>query len=107
MRMKKTSAQQFVLDCINKQYELTCPSIHFNTFDDLVAYSKEHPDWYDEYKFDTPDQYLIFKEYFEKHYYDWKPKRVSKRMMKEQFSWFNLEYGFGLNFDYNLIKDER
>lgn len=106
MRTKKISARQFILDCINKQYELANSPMHFDTFDDLAAYSKEHREWYNEYKFQNPNQYLTFKKYFEEHFYDWKPKSISKRMMREQFAWFNLQYGFGLDFDYKLLEDE-
>lgn len=104
---KKISSEQFVLDCINKQFDLTYPCIYFDTFEELAAYAEEHPMWFSEHKFQTPEQYLKFKRYFEKHFYDWQPKRVSKRRMKENFTWFYVMYGFGLDFEYNLIKDER
>lgn len=105
MRKSKISDKQFLLDCINKEFEVIGSPEHFDTFEDLVSYAEEHPKWYSENKFIIPDQYLIWKKYYEEHFYDWKPKRISKRMMREQFAWFNLEYGFALGFDYNLIKD--
>ena len=40
MRKSKISGKQFLLDCINKEFELIGSPEHFNTFEDLVSYAE-------------------------------------------------------------------
>lgn len=97
--VKKINTDQFILDCINKQYEIIHSDIHFNTFDDLLDYAQNHPKWFNESEYKTPEQFKKWKDYFFEHFYDWKPKRYSKRIVENEFSWFNLQYGLKSGYD--------
>ena len=99
--VKKISDTQFALDCINKQYEIIKSDIHFNTWEELVEYGKEHPTWYSDSEYTTLAQYIEWERYFLEHFYDWQPKRVSLDQARREFSYFNLMYGlkYGFNID--------
>ena len=97
--VRKIDDYQFCLDCINKEFEIIGSGIHFNTFDELEAYAKEHQHWYSDNAFTSKEQYLEWKDYFFTHFYDWKPKRYTKRDIQREFSWFHLQYGFRDDFD--------
>jgi len=103
--MKKISADQFALDCINKEFEIIGSPLHWETFEELCAWSKqkENKDWYSNNSFATVEQYKEWKNYFMEHFYDWKPKGVSKAEAERQFSWFNLQYGLRYDFDFTLL----
>lgn len=100
-RVEKISEKQFVLDMINKEFELIGSTNHWNTFDELVEWSKleENKEWYNNYAFTTREQYEAWKAYFLEHIYNWKPKSLRKNAAKNDFSWFALEYGFSYDFD--------
>lgn len=94
-KVKKISEKQYVLDCINKQYELCGLERRFDTFEELSKYSKEKPKWFDEDGFfENEAIYKIWIEYCIQHFYDWQPKSVSKRIAKDNVSWFALDYAF-------------
>lgn len=101
--VKKISDTQFVLDCINKQYEIIKSDIHFNTWEELIAYAKEHPKWYSDSEYTNLAQYLEWRRYFLEHFYDWQPKRVKLAIAEREFSWFNLQYGLKYGFDINEV----
>jgi len=96
MYKRKISDEQFVLDCVNKEFEIIGESLHFNTFKDLSEWSKteENKTWYDNYEFKNKEQYEAWKSYYLTHFYDWKPKRISLKEAERNFSWFSLNYGF-------------
>lgn len=96
-RVIKISEKQFVLDCVNKEFELVGSSLHWETFEELKDWAAldENNAWYEKYEF-TSSQYDAFKEYFLKHFYDWQPKRIPARIAEKEFSWFNLMYGFSV-----------
>lgn len=98
-RVPKISVEQFVLDCINKEFEIIGSQLHWNTFPELVDWAKENKEWYSDNAFTTKEQFLEWKEYYLTHFYDWQPKRVSIREAKREFSWFSLDYGFRCDFD--------
>ena len=50
-RTPRITEEQFVLDAINKEYELVGSDIHFETYVELKAYCDEHSDWFNRYKF--------------------------------------------------------
>ena len=107
MNNKKISGEQFTLDCINKEFELIGSPNHWATYEELCDWSKleENKQWYSNSEFATVEQYLQWKQYFMDHFYDWQPKRVSKREAEREFQWFNLQYGLKYGFDLDLLKD--
>lgn len=108
MYKKKISGQQFTLDCINKEFEIIGSSNHWDTFEQLCEWAKqeENKKWYSDNEFSTIEQYQEWKQYFMDHFYDWQPKRVSKREAEREFQWFNLQYGLKYGFDYNLLYND-
>lgn len=101
MYKKKISDEQFTLDCINKEFEIIGSPLHWDTFEDLCAWSKqpENKRWYVDNAFTSKEQYDQWKDYFMEHFYDWKPKYISKKRAYIEFSWFSLEYGFKYDFE--------
>lgn len=96
-RVSKISDEQFVLDCINKEFEIVGSDLHWNTFEELSAWAKlpENEKWFNQYEFATEEQYNQWKDYYVQHFYDWKPKYTSKTAVeKRYFPWFSLQYGF-------------
>lgn len=100
-RVQKISEKQFVLDCVNKEFELIGSPLHWDTFEELSAWSKleENKEWYSNNAFTSAAQYRAWKDYFLTHFYDWQPKRVSLSTAKKEFSWFSLMYAFKYDFD--------
>lgn len=90
------SDKQFVLDCINKEFDIIGSDIKFNTFEELANFTKEHPKWFSEYKFISEDQYERWKLYYIHHFYKWKPRSFCSKEVIEKlyFPWFSLSYGF-------------
>lgn len=101
MRKKKISDEQFVLDCVNKEFEIIGSTLHWDTLKDLCNWSKleENKHWYSDNAFTTREQYESWKSYFMEHFYDWQPRRVSKRRAEVEFAWFSLQYGFRYAFE--------
>lgn len=93
-KVEKISEEQFVLDCINKEYELCGADRRFDSFKELSEYSKNNPGWFDEYEFSDEGTYRIWIEYVKQHTYDWLPKRTTKASVENNASWFALNYGF-------------
>jgi hypothetical protein len=96
-RVCKISDEQFVLDMINKEFEIIGSSLHWDTFEELSQWSKlpENENWFSQYEFANEDQYNQWKSYYMEHFYDWKPKHYSKTYVEKHcFPWFSLEYGF-------------
>lgn len=108
MYRKKITGEQFTLDCINKEFEIIGSDLHWDTFEELCAWSQQEGNrhWYSDNCFTTVEQYKEWKEYFMEHFYDWQPKRVSKDAAEREFSWFNLQYGLKYGFDYNLLYND-
>lgn len=95
--VKKISDEQFLLDCINKEFEIIGSTNHWDTFSELCEWTKqeENREWYTNNAFSTSEQWKQWKQYFMEHFYDWKPKRYSKHYIENRvFPWFNLQYGF-------------
>lgn len=101
MYKKKISDEQFVLDCINREFEIIKSDLHWDTFEELREWSKlpENKRWYSDNSFTSRQQYEEWKAYFMEHFYDWQPKRVSKSSAEREFSWFSLMYGLKYDFD--------
>lgn len=101
MYKKKISDEQFVLDCINKEFEIIGSDKHWDTFEELCKWSKleENKHWYSNNAFTSREQYEQWKAYFMEHFYDWKPKRVGKYKAEREFSWFSLQYGLKYDFE--------
>lgn len=99
---KKISVNEFIYDCICKQYEITSTPKNFNSYDELLEYSKTHPEWFQECHYTSESQYDEMMDYFLEHFYDCKPKRYSKKIATNEFSWFMLQYG-GV---YDFLKHE-
>lgn len=96
-RVHKISEKQFVLDCVNKEFEIIGSNLHWDTFEELAAWSMlpENKEWFSQYEFASEDQYNQWKEYYMEHFYDWKPKHYSKKYVEHHcFPWFSLSYGF-------------
>lgn len=99
--VKKISEEQFVLDCINKEYELCGVDKRFDSFQELREYSKQNPGWFDEYEFSDEGTYRIWIEYIKAHTYDWLPKKTSKTRVESNASLFSLNYGFPCRYSKN------
>ena len=100
MIKQKISEDQFILDCINKEFEIIGSPLHWDTFPELCEWAKQNKNWYSDYKFNSPEQFKDWKNYFMKHFYDCKPKYLyNKRRLEEEFAWFNVEYGFCANYE--------
>ena len=96
-RVAKISDEQFILDCINKEFEIIGSNLHWDTLEELSNWSKlpENENWFSQYEFDTEEQYNQWKNYYLEHFYDWKPKYYSKTYVRNYvFPWFSLQYGF-------------
>ena len=93
-RIKKISAEEFVLNVINKALELVNSDRHFVDYESLRNWTLENPNWYDEYEFPDEEIYNSWKAYFLEHFYDHYPKRISKRDAEREFGMFSLSYGF-------------
>ena len=108
MYKKKISSKQFLLDCINKEFEIIGSTKHWDTYEELIEWSKleENKHWYSNDSFATPEQWKQWKQYYMEHFYDWQPQRVSERVAEREFFWFNLSYGLKYDFDYNLLHDD-
>lgn len=97
---KKFSLEQFIIDCINKEFECVGSSIKFpgaKEFGDW-ARKERNKDFYSKYAFKTQDQYDNFKNYFLTHPY-WKTIKMYPRQREREFSWFMLMYGFEHHFE--------
>lgn len=106
-RVAKINDEQFVLDCINKEFEIIGSDLHWDTFKELSDWSKlpENENWFSQYEFDSKEQYNQWKAYYLEHFYDWQPKRVNKSQAEMAFAWFNLQYGLKHGFDFKLLYD--
>ena len=107
---KKISSDQFLEDIINKELSIVGAEV---TFKDLVEDSslpiedQKYQNWFNIFQFQTPQQFLEWKEYVLEHFYDWQPKYLyNKRRLQEEFSWINLQYGLSLAFPYQDIYEE-
>jgi len=98
-KVEKISEEQYVLDCINKEFELCGSEKRFDTFMDLSNYSKENPQWFDECEFSGEGTYNTWLEYCKQHTYDWLPKRTTKASVENHVSYFALQYGFPCRYD--------
>lgn len=94
MKYNKITEEQFVLDCINKEFDIIGSKLYFETFKQLSDWSKDNKEWFSKYSFKSEVQYKEWERYFLSHIYDWQPKSLSKRRAKSEFEWFNLMYGF-------------
>lgn len=90
--MKKISADQFVLDLINKEFEIIESGLHWNSINELKVWTENNPLWFNVYTM-TTEQYNLLRDYFMEHFYDWKPKRVSKATAQNEWGWFALSFG--------------
>lgn len=103
MYTKKISEEQFILDCVCKAREIAGLPKIWNTWEELVSYSKENREWFVEPVFTTIEQYSEWKSYFLEHAYDHWPKRITKKQLEKEFSWFSLQYGPKFDFDTTLL----
>lgn len=115
--VKKISGEQFLFDVIQKELDIVGSGLKFKDMDELIGWTKEHPEWYTDYEFTNKEQFYEWRQYFYDHFYDWQPKRVKKNQMEREFQWINLQYGLKYGFDYRelyengdaktvLLKDE-
>ena len=101
--VKKISVDQFVFDCIKKEHELAGAEFNFNNFQEFADWSRldENLEWYNKYEL-SKEQHLELEKYFIEHFYDCKPKRISRQYVKDKvFPWFCLEYEFPVIRDTN------
>lgn len=102
MRVKKISPSEFILDIVNKMFELVGSDLHWYTFEKLLLWSQEialnGQRWFELYTM-TLEQYLELRDYYYTHYYDMKPKRTPHREVEAAFSGFMFQYGFAYDFD--------
>ena len=103
MKTKKLTDKEFVELVINKELEIANADIRYK---DIVALSKEEQDkleFYTKFTFKTLEEFLEWRDFFYKEFYNWQPKRVSKDQMKREFGWFNLQWGLKCDFDTDII----
>lgn len=105
--VKKLTDKEFVELIINKELEIAGADIRYK---DIVALSKEEQDkerFFDKYSFKTEEQFNEWRDFFYEHFYDWQPKRITKRQMENEFSWFNLDWGLTCDFDREIIPNKK
>lgn len=95
MRVKKISSEQFLLDVINKMFEIAGSNLHWLCFEKLKLWTHEpeNRDWFRMYTL-TLEQYLEFRDYYLTHFYDLRSKRISHSIAESDFSSFMFQYGF-------------
>ena len=81
---------------IDKECELVGADFNFDKLAELGA--EQNDSWYNNYEM-TREQFDEWHQFFRDHFYEWKPKRVSKNEMERYFSWV-----FCLNFSF-IVKD--
>lgn len=97
--VKKISDEQFYLDVVNKELEIA-GGPQFDSWNELCRWTQLNKEWFCIWAFDTKEQFLEFKRYYYNHFYDWKPKRYTKRDREQMFSGFIFIYGLKTNFEY-------
>ena len=101
--VKKLTDEEFLEMVIDKELEIGGAPFRYK---DIMAKPIEERKtwrWFQEYMFDTLEQFLEWRQFFYDHFYDWQPKSVSKARMKREFQWWNLQWGLKYNFDYQTI----
>lgn len=92
--MKKISTEQFIFDCIKKQFEVIgATDVPLDSFDEFRNWTAYHEEWYQEYSFVNESQYEEVKNYFIEHWDDAFRKSTPKYQRLREFSWFMLNYG--------------
>lgn len=100
MYVKKISIDEFIKLIVDKELEIANAPIRY---DDIIANQDKYPHWYQDYSFDTIEQYLEWKKFYYDHFYDWKPKRIKN--IDRYFSWHALAYGLKYNFPYEELNN--
>lgn len=108
--IKKLTDEEFLLKLTNKELEIA-GGPQFETFEELCTWSKENGEvvmdecgniinlpWYQHYTFKSQEEADAWHEYYNKLFYEWQPKRASKRRRDETFAWINLQYGLKEDF---------
>jgi hypothetical protein len=99
--MKKLTNSEFIELIVDKELEIANAPVRYK---DLIGARKdEFQHWYQDFCFDTVEQFLEWKQFFYDHFYDWQPKRVKN--IDEQFSWINLQYGLKYNFPIEQLNE--
>lgn len=98
--MKKLTDQEFVKLMVDKELEIVGTDIRYN---DLIAEPEKYKNWFQDYAFDTVEQYGKWKQFYWQHFYDKYPKRVKD--IAKYFSWFTLQYGLKYNFSWEELNE--
>lgn len=114
--VKKITGKQFSLDVVDfmlKKYNITHEDIinfphrpeNKDEWDDSIPYQEN---WFQFYTFDTPEEYMAYREYFYEHFKDYAPKWKWKRCYVDRmFAEFDLMYGLKTNYDFKLHMDTK
>lgn len=104
-RAKKLTDIEFLELVINKELEIANAPVRFKDIMAMPDKDRREWKWFQEYTFDTLEQFLEWRQFFFDHFYDWQPKRESPRRALEIFRWYNLQWGLKYNFDYTKIAE--
>lgn len=92
-KVKKLTDKEFWVLVFNEAFRLVGAELDA---EEIFNKSKEaQGNWYEQYQF-TEEQHEEWKQFFYDHFYEWQPKRVSKRQMKDEFGWWDLSWGFSI-----------
>ena len=98
--MKKISEEQFIFDCIKKQFEvIEATDVPLDSFYEFKCWTAYHEKWYQEYSFVNISQYEEVQDYFLKHWNDAFRKNTPRYQRLREFSWFMLNYGLACDFN--------
>lgn len=103
MKTKKLTDKEFVELIINKELEIAGADVRFKDLKSMTKEQEEEYKFFNRFSFNNLEEFLEWRQFFYDHFYEWQPKRVNKKEMEREFSWFNLQWGLKLNFPYNQI----
>ena len=103
MKTKKLTDKEFVELIIDKELEIAGADVRFKDLKSMTKEQEEEYKFFNRFSFNNLEEFLEWRQFFYDHFYEWQPKRVNKKEMEREFSWFNLQWGLKLNFPYNQI----
>lgn len=97
------TTQEVIEACINKKlepYGITYDDVKKGTrveFTDLYKYTEEEVPWYQQYTFNSKEEYESWREFCINLFR--KELKMSKAKAEKEFNWFDLNYGLKQNYE--------
>ena len=105
MRTKKLTDLEFLELVIDKELEIANADTRYKDIMSLPIEERKKFDFYNRYSFKTVEQFIEWRQFFYDHFYDWQPKYRSKASMKQEFSYWNLQWGLTCDFPVEQITE--